>query len=728
MMEVACPITTALMAKSKAQWQRSMFYIVAAVLWIPAFPMAFVVILIMQCFCNESGTYIERVARSLWIVELQIHRLYDTSRAYDVPTVPDKHAGWTILYCILWKLSQRLYYWLLDAAVVRRIHLHPFEIPVTLVVYVFMHLAMVCLGAVLTIKYYLYVTDRKTPFQPADPIKPTRDASIHSIRTAKPAVNSSFEAPKGPTRSIPSSLSLDLNVIENSAPDYQNAVPAQGTVPDRRPPSKASYYTVLTPPGAKSSSAEVTYGQLSPAKASRRIEFAPTYRSIDSVQDGVHFHAFAPSMIAPSSCFRFDVWAYLVHQRETMLDQALHHCDDMNDGEDDDDVETKLSRDELLRVRRGALAHVSLEVPPGFELHDEPTQALEWTGRVTRVKYQVTCTDDVALGQVLFKSTIVIGASVMILRSYVFVGHTFDQFAEATAQSELRCNLEVLPTTFHEIPYDELEIQELVGQGNFGDAYRANYRGKQVVVKTVRGNEFGDNYDRVVEAFRHEAAVLNMFGHHPNIVPFVGACTDSARPLSLVTEYLPCGSIEDQYGRGLSDRAKEIILADAAAGFLNIHEGGFVHRDIAARNCLVDKNGRAKVCDFGMCRRVDVNCGCHVQTKSGVGPIKYMAPETLRPPHAFSFKSDSYAFGVLMWETFMETPPFADISAVEAAARVLEGARLDTKASKIPAKYQKLMAQCFQEDPTRRPSMAEIVDTLRNRAMPKECIFNFFSS
>lgn len=107
-----------------------------------------------------------------------------------------------------------------------------------------------------------------------------------------------------------------------------------------------------------------------------------------------------------------------------------------------------------------------------------------------------------------------------------------------------------------------------------------------MVVKTLRPSEFGDNADQIVAAFRHEAAVLSLFGRHPNIVPFVGACTDLSQPLSLVTEYLPFGSLEDQLSARrspLSTEQKTRILCDAASGFLNIHEGGFIHRDIAAR-------------------------------------------------------------------------------------------------------------------------------------------------
>ncbi|ETW03719.1 hypothetical protein H310_05098 [Aphanomyces invadans] len=124
--------------------------------------------------------------------------------------------------------------------------------------------------------------------------------------------------------------------------------------------------------------------------------------------------------------------------------------------------------------------------------------------------------------------------------------------------------------------------------------------------KPCVGASLGECSEKIVEEFRHAAAVLTMFGHHLHHVPFVGASTDMSQPWCLVTKYY----IEDQYGRGLTARQKEVLQGDSTSGFVNFHEGGFVHRDIAARNYLVDANNAPKLCDFGMCRQVSTNCGC----------------------------------------------------------------------------------------------------------------------
>ncbi|CAK4386943.1 unnamed protein product [Aphanomyces euteiches] len=515
------------------------------------------------------------------------------------------------------------------------------------------------------------------------------DAEVDQV--VKPSNNSSFsvaERQKAATSNLPPDHAYDSwdepGNVPASAPAWQSPR-NYGQMPPQ--------YGILSP----TSQGGTTRG-FEPIRVFRSASLNDILspREIESPQDAVHFLAYAPPTVAIESVFSLAIWAFLVNQREDMREQATAENDRVR----------QLSREVLLSVRRGALVHVKLEAPDGFVILNDPVQAMTWQGEVTSVKYKIKCLAYAEMGQVLFKATIVVGSKVMVLSSYVFVGKNSDEV------EELSYELEVLPATFDEISYSDLTFKELVGHGNFGDAFRAEYKGKEVVVKTLKAQEFGETNEQIVREFRHEAAVLNMFGHHPNIVPFVGACTDLSQPLTLVTEYLPHGSLNQQLKlTKLSVLQKETILKDAAAGVLNIHEGGFIHRDIAARNCLVDTNLRTKICDFGMCRRANSYGGSHVGP--GVGPLKYMAPESLVPPHSFSYRSDSYTFGVLMWETFSEATPFSDLSGPEAAALVLEGARLDLKGGAIPSKYEALMARCFADDPSKRPSMAEIHQSLK---------------
>ncbi|KAF0711646.1 hypothetical protein As57867_005144, partial [Aphanomyces stellatus] len=123
------------------------------------------------------------------------------------------------------------------------------------------------------------------------------------------------------------------------------------------------------------------YGLLSPSrrKSDATSAFAPVFRSVaidgSDKQDAVHLLAYAPPTVAVEMDFTFAIWAFLVNQREDMHDQAKAESTAVR----------QLSREVLLPMRRGAMAHVRLEVPDGFEVLDDPVKAFSWTGDITSV-------------------------------------------------------------------------------------------------------------------------------------------------------------------------------------------------------------------------------------------------------------------------------------------------------------------------------------------------------
>ncbi|KAE9332864.1 hypothetical protein PF008_g14733 [Phytophthora fragariae] len=371
------------------------------------------------------------------------------------------------------------------------------------------------------------------------------------------------------------------------------------------------------------------------------------------------------------------------------------------------------TKQDAVRRRLHSSDDAKAQVPNGFQVLNGATQGFAWEGEISNVDYDVVCTEGAAFGRVLFKARITVGSSVAVLNSFVLVGSRTMDPSELEADV-LEGWMDVMEQTYREIPFRSLEMKELVGQGYFGDAYRATLDGQDVVVKTIRASEFGKTTSQIVREFQHEAAMLNMFGHHPCIVPFVGASTDTKFPLALVTQYLPYGSLEDNLrvpnSSTLTLDERTGMLKDAAAGLLNIHEGGFIHRDLAARNCLVDQGNHVRICDFGLCRRVKSETAGMLM-KDAVGPVKYMAPESLQPPHAFSYDSDVYMFGVLMWETYTNSSPFASLTSVEAMMHVLRGERLPVP-RELPASLQRLMQNCFHDSPAERPSMQEVLMAL----------------
>ncbi|KAG3110305.1 hypothetical protein PI124_g10543 [Phytophthora idaei] len=448
--------------------------------------------------------------------------------------------------------------------------------------------------------------------------------------------------------------------------------------------------------------------------------------------DAVHFSTFGPPQVALCDFFRVDIWAYLKQQRESMLEMALEH-NDVENGQ----------RVQPLHIQRGTLVTVSIEPSPRFGIQGEGCKSFRWHGDITGVSFDLyrimtrsededNETDELCIAKIVAGTKV----SLLYIRLLALPVHYYNGTAAGITTSSdlslLDTQMEHVAPNVLDIPEEDLELIRPIGHGSFGDAVLARWKStsQDVVVKMMNHDVYG-SADALAE-FQHEAAVMNLLGKHPHVVELLGisntgadkGSTDS-QSLSLVTEYLPNGSVEDVLGINANPEtlpspvslfSRTVMARDAAHGLANIHQGNFLHRDIAARNCLVDADFSVKVCDFGLSRRLRGSNGTPSSflfddDRRGFGPLKWMAPESIAPPHLFSTYSDSYMFGVLLYEIFSGQPPFPNLTSRDAAALILEGHHVPIPSS-LPTAHRQLMEKCFDVHPLRRPSMDQIYNTL----------------
>ena len=125
------------------------------------------------------------------------------------------------------------------------------------------------------------------------------------------------------------------------------------------------------------------------------------------------------------------------------------------------------------------------------------------------------------------------------------------------------------------------------------------------------------------------------------------------------------------------------------------------------------KNGNQKwtVADFGMARAVDEEL-YEQETRQGVGPIKWMAPEQMER-RVYSAKSDVFAFGALLFEIFVCAVPWQRVSNLVAAKRVMSKkcAPIPDNA-KVPDAVRNLIAECWTHRASKRPTMEHVQQAL----------------
>ncbi|CAN1134919.1 Serine/threonine-protein kinase CTR1 [Linum perenne] len=291
------------------------------------------------------------------------------------------------------------------------------------------------------------------------------------------------------------------------------------------------------------------------------------------------------------------------------------------------------------------------------------------------------------------------------------------RFSEGSQLISGRPNKELsLEVEDFDIPWSDLELKERIGAGSFGTVLRADWHGSDVAVKILMEQDF--HAERFNE-FLREVAIMKRL-RHPNIVLFMGAVTKPPN-LSIVTEYLSRGSLyrllhKSGAREALDERRRWNMAYDVAKGMNYLHKRNppIVHRDLKSPNLLVDKKYTVKVCDFGLSR---FKANTFLSSKSAAGTPEWMAPEVLRDEPS-NEKSDVYSFGVILWELATLQQPWGNLN----PAQVVAAVGFKCKRLEIPRDVNPLIANmieaCWANEPWKRPSFANIMESLRPLIKP----------
>ena len=146
---------------------------------------------------------------------------------------------------------------------------------------------------------------------------------------------------------------------------------------------------------------------------------------------------------------------------------------------------------------------------------------------------------------------------------------------------------------------------------------------------------------------------------HENIVLCKGVCflPSSTLPV-LVMEKMKVNLHDYLLKPDNSDlllERKVSFLLDTARGldYLHSHTPAIIHRDLTAKNVLLDSQLRAKIADFGNSRFKD---DCNTSHGTIPGTLDYMPPEAMGGGAAHDSSLDVFSFGHLSLFTLIQTP------------------------------------------------------------------------
>lgn len=260
-------------------------------------------------------------------------------------------------------------------------------------------------------------------------------------------------------------------------------------------------------------------------------------------------------------------------------------------------------------------------------------------------------------------------------------------------------------------------------EGTFGRIYKGSYHEegaitpKDVLVKTAAEHA---SPSQVTVLLREGLTFYRV--NHSALLTILGVSIEESGAPFLLYPYtgyknmkrflLRCKLSSEGPPRALTTQEVVEMALQASKGVQYLHKKKFIHKDIAARNCVVDEDLRVQITDNALARDLfpqDYHCLGDNENR----PIKWLAIESLLSD-SFNTASDVWSFGVLLWElTTLAQQPYVEVDPFEMSSYLRDGYRL-AQPINCPDELFAVMAYCWAMSSDERPTFNQLIVCLQD--------------
>ncbi len=287
--------------------------------------------------------------------------------------------------------------------------------------------------------------------------------------------------------------------------------------------------------------------------------------------------------------------------------------------------------------------------------------------------------------------------------------HELPTIAPATTQGQAHHNGE--PAPGDRVRYfGDYEIDREIARGGMGVVFRARQisLNRAVALKMILAGQLADAAD--VKRFYTEAEAAAHLDH-PGIVPIYEVGQHDGQHFFSMA-FVEGRSLAQRLAEGpMPTREAAGLLLQVAEAIECAHRRGVIHRDLKPANILLDAEGRPRVTDFGLAKRVQADGGL---TGSGqvMGTPSYMPPEQAGGKRGeVGPAADVYALGATLYCMVTGRPPFQAATAMETVLQVIGEEPVPPRRlnAAVPRDVETICLKCLQKDPYRRYASAQAV-------------------
>ena len=245
------------------------------------------------------------------------------------------------------------------------------------------------------------------------------------------------------------------------------------------------------------------------------------------------------------------------------------------------------------------------------------------------------------------------------------------------------------------------QICDELGRGGMGRVYKALDReiGEAIALKVLSPEISRD--DRMIERFRNELKLARRISHKNVCRLFdLGNCDGT---YFITMEYVPGDNLKNiiRMTGPLSPARALAIAGQVCDGMAEAHRLGVVHRDLKSSNIMVDREGSARVMDFGIARAAETRG----LTDRGtfIGTPENMAPEQIDGIDV-DHRADIYSLGIILFEMMTGRVPFEGNTPLSVAMMQKTDTPPDPRAlnTETPEALSGVIARCLEKKPASR--------------------------
>jgi predicted ATPase len=248
---------------------------------------------------------------------------------------------------------------------------------------------------------------------------------------------------------------------------------------------------------------------------------------------------------------------------------------------------------------------------------------------------------------------------------------------------------------------DRYEIIEELGAGGMGSVYRAIDKklNEEVAIKLLKREVASDR--KIIERFANELKLARRIVHQ-NIGRMYELMEHGGTSF-ITMEFVPGENLKSFIKRvGKLPEGKAVAIAkQVCEGLIEAHRLGVTHRDLKPQNIMIDKEGNARIMDFGIARSIETKG----QTEAGmiIGTPEYMSPEQAEGKEAGA-RSDIYSLGVVLYEMLTGQVPFTGDSSMSIVLKHVTQIPVNPQEvdSRISDEMNRLILKCLEKDPEKR--------------------------